>query len=134
MTVYKTILEVGVIKDTIGSTKIWPCKRKYLKRILIGLRNYLTQFWNLIAFISIVLSYIMIMLWIRFIADDFLNKFLDDPTDIGQYETLNGFSDLMLKYIVYRRVCSLNCIFIAVNMLHYLSYFARINQFFSTVI
>ena len=74
------------------------------------------------------------MLWIRFIADDFLNKFLDDPTDIGQYETLNGFSDLMLKYIVYRRVCSLNCIFIAVNMLHYLSYFARINQFFSTVI
>ena len=76
----------------------------------------------------------MIITWITFISDKFLNEFLDDPKDMGQFKTLEGFSAVMLLYIRYRRICALNCIFMALNMLKYLSYFARINQFFSAVI
>ena len=132
MVIITTIIEILVIKETIAETK-----RSHLnkcKKTVIGLRKYFTQFWNLIAFISIIMSYAMIILWIMFISDPFLNEFLEDPESINQFDKLEGFSNLMIRYIAYRRICSLNWIFIALNMLEYLSYFPRINQFFQAVI
>lgn len=93
----------------------------------------------------------MIIVWINFISNDFLNDFRDDAeafADIltqeqfdAKYEfpytrdeITDGFAELSELYILYRRIVGMNCFFVAVRFIKYLGHFRRINLVYNTIL
>ena len=127
MVIVQTIIEILVIKRSTWDFSEDEDVHTRNQMICLGLRNYFYQVWNIIAFLSLSLSYTMIVIWIIFISDSFLIDFLEDPKELDGFETMEGFERIVATYFLYKRIASINCIFMSLHLLEYLSFFARIN-------
>lgn len=117
--VYKIKLEVAAKKTEFMEEGL-GLNTGAIRMVWEGIKSHFSYFWNWMDFASIVLSFVIIGLWIRYISSDLVTSGSSSSRPLEQMLAVK------LIYEDYITACAINFLLVFVRMLKYLNRFERI--------